>query len=81
MVKRLIYKRKRKNGEVWIQRIEILFITKSKIIKEPANKEISLKVTFNRLLIVTSNIGNTDLIDWAINKLNGYSNDLKMSKC
>ena len=81
MVKRLIYKRKRKNGEVWIQRIEILFITKSKIIKEPANKEISLKVTFNRLLIVTSNIGNTDLIDWAINKLNGYSNDSKMSKC
>lgn len=48
-------------------------MAKSKIIKELANKEISLEVAFNRLLIIASDIGNTDLIDWATNELNGYS--------
>ena len=53
-------------------------MAKSKIIKELANKEISLEVAFNRLLIIASDIGNTDLIDWATNELNGYPNG---SKC
>ena len=55
-------------------------MAKSKIIKELANKEISLEVAFNRLLIIASDIGNTDLIDWATNELNGYSNDSKIPK-
>lgn len=55
-------------------------MAKSKIIKELANKEISLEVDFNRLLIIASDIGNTDLIDWATNELNGYSNDSKIPK-
>lgn len=44
-------------------------MAKSKIIRELANKEISLEVAFNRLLIIASDIGNTDLIDWATNEL------------
>ena len=48
-------------------------MAKSKIIKELANKEISLEVAFNRLLIIASDIGNQELIDWATNELNGYS--------
>ena len=55
-------------------------MAKSKIIKELANKEISLEVAFNRLLIIASDIGNTDLIDWATNELNGYPNGSKMPK-
>ena len=55
-------------------------MAKSKIIKELANKEISLEVAFNRLLIIASDIGNTDLIDWATNELNGYSNNSKIPK-
>lgn len=55
-------------------------MAKSKIIKELANKEISLEVAFNKLLIIASDIGNTDLIDWATNELNGYSNDSKIPK-
>lgn len=53
-------------------------MAKSKIIKELANKEISLEVGFNRLLIIASDIGNYDLIDWATNELNGYSNESKI---
>lgn len=49
-------------------------MAKSKIIKEIANKEISLEVAFNRLLIIASDIENQDLINWATNELNGYSN-------
>jgi len=50
-------------------------MAKSKIIKEIANKDISLEVAFNRLLIIASDIENHDLIDWATNELNGYSNN------
>lgn len=55
-------------------------MAKSKIIKELANKEISLEVAFNRLLIIALDIRNTALIDWATNELNGYSNDSKIPK-
>lgn len=55
-------------------------MAKSKIIKEIANKEISLEVAFNRLLIIASDIGNQDLIDWATNELNGYQNNEKVPK-
>ena len=55
-------------------------MAKSKIIKELANKEISLEVAFNRLLIIASDIGNTDLIDWATNELNGYPNGSQIPK-
>lgn len=47
-------------------------MAKSKIIKELANKEVSLEVAFNRLLIIASDIGNQELIHWATNELNGY---------
>lgn len=50
-------------------------MAKSKIIKELANKEISLEVAFNRLLIIASDIENNDLIEWATNELNGYPDD------
>lgn len=50
-------------------------MAKSKIIKELANKEISLEVAFNRLLIIASDIENEELINWATNELNGYSNN------
>lgn len=53
-------------------------MAKSKIIKEIANKEISLEVAFNRLLIIASDIGNQDLIDWATNELNGYPNQAQI---
>ena len=32
------------------------------------------------MLIIASDIGNTDLIDWATNELNGYPNDSKIPK-
>lgn len=51
-------------------------MAKSKIIKEIANKEISLEVAFNRLLIIASDIENQDLIDWATNELNGYPSEV-----
>lgn len=47
-------------------------MAKSKIIKEIANKEISLEVAFNRLIIIASDVRNQNLIDWATNELNGY---------
>ncbi len=50
-------------------------MAKSKIIKELANKEISLEVAFNRLLIIASDIENEELINWATNELNGYPDD------
>jgi len=53
-------------------------MAKSKIIKGIANKEISLEVAFNRLLIIASDIGNQDLIDWATNELNGYPNQAQI---
>lgn len=48
-------------------------MAKSKIIKEIAIKEISLEVAFNRLLIIASDIKNEELLEWAKNELNGYS--------
>ena len=53
-------------------------MAKSKIIKELANKEISLEVAFSRLLIIASDIGNQDLIDWVTNELNGYPNQAQI---
>lgn len=50
-------------------------MAKSKIIKELANKEISIEVGLNRLLIIASDIENTELIQWAKNELNGYNNE------
>ena len=55
-------------------------MAKSKIIKELANKEVSLEVAFNRLLIIASDLNNDDLINWATNELNGYSKDSKIPK-
>lgn len=55
-------------------------MAKSKIIKELANKEVSLEVAFNRLLIIASDLKNQDLIDWATNELNGYPKDSKIPK-
>lgn len=55
-------------------------MAKSKIIKELANKEVSLEVAFNRLLIIASDLNNNDLINWATNELNGYSKDSKIPK-
>ena len=40
-------------------------MAKSKIIKELANKEVSLEVAFNRLLIIASDLNNDDLVNWA----------------
>ncbi len=37
-------------------------MAKSKIIKELANKEISIEVELNRLLIIASDIDNKELI-------------------
>lgn len=42
-------------------------MAKSKIIKELANKEVSLEVAFNRLLIIASDLNNDDLVNWATN--------------
>lgn len=53
-------------------------MAKSKIIKEIANKEISLEVAFNRLLIIASDVGNQELIDWATNELNGYPSEVQI---
>lgn len=55
-------------------------MAKSKIIKELANKEVSLEVAFNRLLIIASDLNNDDLVNWATNELNGYSKDSKIPK-
>lgn len=55
-------------------------MAESKIIKEIANKEISLEVAFNRLLIIASDVGNQDLIDWATNELNGYPSHIIQKK-
>ncbi len=55
-------------------------MAKSKIIKELANKEVSLEVAFNRLLIIASDLNNDDLVNWATNELNGYSKDSKVPK-
>lgn len=46
-------------------------MAKSKIIKELANKEISIEVELNRLLIIASDIDNKELIQWAKNESNG----------
>ena len=53
-------------------------MAKSKIIKEIANKEISLEVAFNRLLIIASDVGNQNLIDWATNELDGYPSQARI---
>ncbi len=37
-----------------------------------------MEVAFSRLLIIASYIGNQDLIDWATNELNGYSNQAQI---
>ncbi len=50
-------------------------MAKSKIIKELANKEISIEVGLNRLLIIASDIENNELIQWAKSELNGYDNE------
>ncbi len=53
-------------------------MAKSKIIKELANKEISIEVGLNRLLIIASDIDNKELIQWAKNELNGYQDEEKV---
>lgn len=53
-------------------------MARSKIIKELANKEISIEVGLNRLLIIASDIQNNELILWAKNELNGYNNETEI---
>lgn len=53
-------------------------MAKSRIIKELANKEISIEVGLNRLLIIASDTNNKELIQWAKNELNGYEDEEKI---
>lgn len=48
-------------------------MAKSKVIKELANNEITLEVALNRLLIISSDIGNKGLANWVEKELNGYN--------
>ncbi len=50
-------------------------MAKSKIIKELANNEIPLEVAINRLLIIASDINNSELAQWSEKELNGYSTE------
>lgn len=47
-------------------------MAKSRIIKELANNNISLEVALNRLYIIASDIGNSELSQWAEYELHGY---------
>ncbi len=47
-------------------------MAKSKILKELANNQVSIEVALSRLLIIATDIGNTELFEWANNELNGY---------
>lgn len=48
-------------------------MTKSKIIRQLANDEISLETALKRLMIISTDIGNKDLYSWSIKELNGYN--------
>lgn len=50
-------------------------MAKSKVIKELANNEITLEVALNRLMIISADIENEELSNWAEKELNGYSSD------
>lgn len=47
-------------------------MAKSKLVKELANNETSLEIALSRLLIISEDINNTELFQWASNELNGY---------
>lgn len=47
-------------------------MAKSKILKELANNQVSIEVALSRLLIIATDIGNTELFEWANSELNGY---------
>lgn len=53
-------------------------MAKSKILKELANNEITIDVALSRLMIIATDISNTELCEWAEKELNGYDkfNDL-----
>lgn len=50
-------------------------MAKSKILKELANNEISLEIALSRLMIIASDIDDTELKNWATKELNGYGQD------
>lgn len=47
-------------------------MAKSKILKELANNEITIDVALSRLLIISRDIDNSELLLWANNELTGY---------
>jgi len=50
-------------------------MAKSKILKELANNKVSLEVALSRLMLIASDIGDTELKNWATKELNGYGVD------
>lgn len=50
-------------------------MAKSKILKELANKEISITVALNRLLIILYDLNAEELMTWVELELNGYGKD------
>lgn len=47
-------------------------MAKSQIIKDLATEKVSLSSAFHRLMIIASDIGSVDLMQWAEKELNGY---------
>ena len=47
-------------------------MTKSKIIKQLANGEVSIEVALNRIIIIAFDVGNEKLAQWAESELQGY---------
>jgi len=50
-------------------------MAKSKILKELVNNEVTIEVALSRLMLIASDIDNTELRDWATKELNGYGVD------
>lgn len=48
-------------------------MAKSAILKDLVNNTISLEIALSRLLVISNDLGNTELYEWAENELTGYS--------
>lgn len=53
-------------------------MAKSQLIKDIAIKKISLEEGLQRLLIISSDLGNDELKNWLVGELNGYSNKAEL---
>lgn len=51
---------------------------KSKIIKDLANGTVDIETSLNRLFLLASDIGDSRIMTWVENELQGYSSDEKL---